>query len=110
MQISKKEKAELIKIYIDGVRKQDAAEDRLAEAFSALCSENMLMGVASPVSGALDSVLRKVIGEFDFDWVSWYIYEADFGTKDFEFTIDHKPYLVNKISLDEFLELVMEGD
>lgn len=108
MQISKQEKIELIKIYIEGVRKQESAEDQLSDAFGALCSENFLMGVSSHISSALDSLLRKVIGEFEFDWIGWYIYETEFGTKKFDFTFNHKPYLVSEMTLDEFLNVVIE--
>lgn len=110
MSLNKANRIELCEIYIDSLKRQSEQEDALSAALSLLCEDNMLFGVSRTVSDGFASVMISVLGKFDYDWIDWYMWETDFGTKDFEFTVDGKEYVVSKMTLREFLSIVISQE
>lgn len=107
MALSKDERIALAKMYVQGIRDQDAREDDVSQAFRALSDDNMVFSLSAKVRDAFHEVMKSILGDYDYDWLTWYMWEADFGSKSFEFSIDETEYVVNKMTLDEFLQLVI---
>lgn len=89
---------------------QRAAEERLAQAFQALGSDNQIFGLAEPIEGAYTELVSELLGPELFDWLMWWMYETDCGSKPMEFSIDGVEHNPQDLTLYSFLEIVDAGD
>ncbi len=85
---------------------QRAGEDAVSKAFQALGSDNMIFGLAEPIEGAYTTLVAGLLGEDLFDWLMWWIYETDNGTRQMHFVINDITYDPTNITLFKFLELI----
>lgn len=85
---------------------QRAGEEMLSTALQTLGSDNQVFGLAEPIEGAYTELVAELIGPELFDWLMWWMYECDHGTKKMEFTIDGTEYDPTTMTLYRFLELV----
>ena len=88
--------------------KQSAAVDQVNTALRALGSDNYLFSVCEPLENAYTTLVADLLGPELWDWLTWWIYETDNGTRQMEFSIngvDHDP---TTMTLYRFLEIVDE--
>jgi hypothetical protein len=108
MPLNKTEKIELLKAFVAGVKDQNEAEEKLTDALSAMNNENFIFSLSERIYGAFSGAVKNLVGKESYDWVDWWLWETDFGTKSFDFTIHGTEYVVNKMTLDEFLVAVID--
>lgn len=92
--------------YVDALKRQSSAEGAIHQVFQALGSDNQIFSLAEPIEGAYTQLVTELLGPELFEWLMWWMYECDFGTKSGYFTIDSKPYDPKQMTLEQFLETV----
>jgi hypothetical protein len=85
---------------------QSAGIDQLNTALGSLGSDNYLYSLCEPLEGAYTALVEELLGPELWDWLMWWMYETDHGTKPMEFTIDGVDYDPTQITLYRFLEIV----
>lgn len=78
----------------------------LDKALRTLGSDNQIIDLCEPILVAYRKLLTEVIGLQLMDWLDWWMYETDYGTKAMEFTIDGNNYDPTTMTLYRFLETV----
>lgn len=94
--------------YIEATKIQTEAEDQLNLAFGNLGSDNMILSLAEPIFRAYTALVQEILGPEAWDWLTWWMYETDSGTKNMGFTIDNVEYDPSQLTFDEFWTLVCE--
>lgn len=92
--------------YAQAIIVQQAAEDAFNKALRALGSDNQIIDLCSPLRHGYRNLLSRTVGEQIYDWLEWWMYETDHGTKPMEFTIDGISYDPTTMTLYRFLEIV----
>lgn len=104
-------KHQLVKQYCEARLEETVLEDQLNKAFQRINCDNYIVGLQTPkTSELLEALMEHVAGKQLMDWVYWWIYEADHGTKHFDFTVDGREYTASELTLEQFLEIVDAGN
>lgn len=85
---------------------QSAGEAMLNTALRSLGSDNQIIDLCEPVLVAYRKLLLQIIGKSLMDWLDWWMYECDHGTKKMEFYIGGVEYNPQDMTLYRFLEIV----
>jgi hypothetical protein len=85
---------------------QAAAVDQLNSALRGLGSDNLLYSLCEPLEHAYTLLVEKLLGPELFEWVIWWIYEADHGNAPMLFVVDDIAYNPTEITMYRFLEIV----
>jgi hypothetical protein len=86
--------------------KQSAAVDQLNTALRALGSDNYLFSLCEPLESAYTTLVADLLGPELWDWLTWWMYETDNGSRRMEFSINGTEYNPQDITLYRFLEIV----
>lgn len=86
--------------------KQSAGENLLDQALRTLGSDNQIIDLCEPILVAYRKLLTTYIGQELMDWLDWWMYETDYGTKFMSFTVNHVKYDPTQMTLYRFLEIV----
>lgn len=86
--------------------RQTAGMNQVNRAFSALGSDNGLVSLCEPIEGAYSNLVAELLGPQLWDWLTWWMYETDNGTRKMEFYIDEVEYDPTQMTLYKFLEIV----
>lgn len=86
--------------------KQSAGMDQLNTALRSLGSDNYLCSLCEPLESAYNELVQELLGEELFDWLMWWMYETDHGTRRMEFSINDVEYDPTQMTLYKFLMLV----
>ena len=86
--------------------KQSAAVDQLNTALRSLGSDNYLFSLCEPLEAAYTTLVEQLLGPELWDWLMWWMYETDHGTKNMEFSINEHAYDPTSMTLYKFLMLV----
>lgn len=86
--------------------KQSAGESLLDQALRALGSDNQIIDLCEPILVLYRKLLTQTIGPEMMDWLDWWMYETDYGTKPMTFSIDDTEYDPTQMTLYRFLEIV----
>jgi hypothetical protein len=92
--------------YAQAFRHQSINTQMLDKAFGALGSDNQIFSLAEPIETAYTDLVLELLGPELFEWVMWWMYETEFGTKDMEFLIDGSSYSPTNMTMYSFLEAV----
>lgn len=92
--------------YIQACKLQEAQEDQVHKALAAICPDNMVMGLADTIHKPYKTLIRYLVGEQVWDWMEWWQYEADYGSKPLHFSIDGKKYDPTTMTFYKFWELI----
>lgn len=92
--------------YAQAIIQQQAAEDALSKALRTLGSDNQIIDLCSPLRHGYRNLLSRTVGENIYDWLEWWMYETDHGTKKMEFQIGDTWYNPQEMTLYRFLEIV----
>lgn len=92
--------------YATALKQQSSAEGAIHQAFQALGSDNQIFSLAEPIEGAYTQLVTELLGPELFEWLMWWMYECDFGTKAGYFHIDGVDYDPKQMTLEQFLETV----
>ena len=85
---------------------QSAGEAMLNTALRTLGSDNQIIDLCEPILVAYRKLLTQYIGPELMDWLDWWLYECDMGTKDMRFYIEGTEYNPQDMTLYRFLEIV----
>lgn len=85
---------------------QSQGEAMLDQALRTLGSDNQIIDLCEPILVAYRKLLATTIGPELMDWLDWWMYETDHGTKSMEFTINNISYDPTQMTLYKFLETV----
>jgi hypothetical protein len=86
--------------------KQSAGMDQLNKALNALGSDNYVASICEPLEGAYNNLVQELLGEELYDWLMWWMYETDHGTKKMEFMIQGRAYDPTQMTLYKFLMII----
>jgi hypothetical protein len=86
--------------------KQSAGESLLDKALRTLGSDNQIIDLCEPILVAYRKLLVTTIGPELMDWLDWWMYETDYGTKAMHFSINNVEYDPTQMTLYKFLEIV----
>jgi hypothetical protein len=85
---------------------QSAAVDQINQALRSLGSDNYLFSVCEPLEGAYTKLVEELLGPELWDWLTWWMYETDNGSRRMEFSINGIEYNPQDMTLYRFLETV----
>jgi hypothetical protein len=85
---------------------QRSGEEQINRALCSLGSDNQVFGLAEPLEGAYTKLVQELLGSELFEWLMWWMYETDCGTKCMHFSIDNVEYDPTTMTLYKFLEIV----
>lgn len=86
--------------------KQAQGESLLDQALRALGSDNQIIDLCEPILVPYRKLLTQTIGQEMMDWLDWWMYETDYGTKPMTFSINNVGYDPTQMTLYRFLEIV----
>jgi hypothetical protein len=89
--------------------KQSAAVDQINTALRSLGSDNYLFSICEPLESAYTTLVADLLGPELWDWLTWWMYETDNGSRQMQFYIDGVEYDPTQITLYKFLEIVDEN-
>jgi hypothetical protein len=92
--------------YAQAMIVQRAGEEMVSKAFNSLGSDNQIFGLAEPIEGAYTTLVAELLGDELFDWLMWWMYDCDHGTKAMHFQIDGVEHDPTQMTLYKFLMLV----
>lgn len=92
--------------YCQAMLTQRAYEDQFSRALQCINPDNQAFGLADPVEGPYTNLVAELLGPELFEWLMWWMYETEHGTKRMGFSIDGKEYDPTTMTLYRFLELV----
>lgn len=92
--------------YCQAMLTQRVAEERVSKAFEALGMDNQVFSLSEPIEGAYTHLVRTLLGRELFEWLMWWMWECEHGTKSMEFIIDGTTYDPTQMTLYRFLEIV----
>ena len=78
----------------------------LDTALRTLGSDNQIIDLCEPILVPYRKLLTETIGLQLMDWLDWWMYETDYGTKTMEFSINNVGYDPTQMTLYRFLEIV----
>lgn len=92
--------------YVQALKTQRIREEQLDKVMRLLNPDNQVFGLADAVEGPYTNLVSDLIGPELFDWLMWWMYECDHGTKPMEFKIHGTSYDPTQMKLYRFLEIV----
>lgn len=92
--------------YCEAMRRQREGEEQVCSAFASLGSDNSIFSLSEPVERAYTELVLNLLGEDLFDWVCWWMYETEYGTKNMEFIINGTSYDPTTMTMYRFLMLI----
>jgi hypothetical protein len=92
--------------YVKAAHAQTIIETNATEVLASLGSDVAYLNLAGPISHAYYKLVKSLITPELWDWCEWWMYECDFGTEYRIFKINHKTYITNEITLEEFLSII----
>lgn len=97
--------------YVKATLKQRDVDQKLTKAFADLNPSNHLFSfVNDEYAQSYVKVVQTVIGFYNWDWIDWWMWETDFGTKDMKFHIDGVDYDPRTMTFEQFFDMVYSGD
>lgn len=85
--LSDVETIELVERYVDTVRKHYRYNEAVSSALKLLCQDNEFVSSGDYLLDSYNITIKKLIGNYLMDWVDWWMYECEFGTKSMTYTI-----------------------
>lgn len=85
---------------------QTAAIEQVNTALRSLGSDNMIFSLCEPLESAYTKLVEQLLGPQLWDWLMWWMYETDYGSRTMEFTVDGVAYNPEDMTLYRFLEIV----
>lgn len=92
--------------YVQACRTQETQEYAVHKALAALNSDNMILDLAEAIRRPYRNLIQQLVGVQMMDWIEWWQYEAEYGSKPLHFTIDGTTYDPSTITFYKFWELV----
>jgi len=92
--------------YLHALHVQRDAETQFNQALQALGSDNQTFGLAEPIEDAYNQLVQEILGPELWEWLMWWMYETDSGTKPMHFEVNHQSYDPTKLSFDKFWTIV----
>lgn len=100
-------KIEIAYNYMFATRDQYEAEQVLNKALQGLSRDNHIISLSSKVDNAYTDLVARLLGEELSDWLSWYMWEADFGRSDkFKYWVKDVEYNPKEQSFIQFWNTV----
>jgi hypothetical protein len=89
------------------VRDQHRVERTLDKALKACNPDNAMLGTSSIIESAYTELVAQILGKAPFDWLEWYMWEADFGRSDrHNYFVDGVEYNPKEQSFVQFWNIV----
>ena len=92
--------------YCQAMLTQSIYTDKVSKAFQVINLDNQVFGLADPVEAPYTKLVEELLGTELFDWIMWWMYECEHGTKAMQFTVDGIEHDPTTMTLYKFLELV----
>lgn len=105
--IDKATKVLIAKHYIDAQIADNLQSYATYQAMQQIFVDGSCAGVISPLASGFTELVAVLLGENAIDWIYWWIYDTDVGTRDLTIIIDSKTYKANQLTIDEYLDLVI---
>ena len=97
--------------YVAAARKQREMDDQLTRAMAAINSNNYLFSfVNEEYAQAYVKLVQQVIGFYNWDWIDWWMWEAEFGTNDLHFVVDGTRHDPKTMTFEQFFDIVYSSD
>ncbi len=100
--LTRKEKIDLINLFIEDKKGRDDLYDNLKLSFGD-CIESPLFAQLFATEDLALTYLKKLIGD-EYDWLDWFIYENDCGKKGYE--AGEKGNLKPVKTIEDILEII----
>ena len=95
-----------VQTYVTAVQTQYDKEFALFNALRGFTEDNYLFSLSNDLLDPYSDLIKSLIGDTNFDWLSWWLWETDFGQNPMLFFIDNKEYDPSGMTFMEFWNLV----
>lgn len=97
--------------YVKAIKNQSDLEDELNKTIQKLGTENCIFSLSESLREAYSWTIKNILGDDLYDWVEWWMYEAEFGTRPMKFFIPDKlgkkiEYNPMDMTFEEFFRIV----
>lgn len=92
--------------YVQALKTQRTYDNNMDVAMRLLNPDNQVFGLADAIEGPYTKLVAELVGPELFDWITWWMWETEFGTLNMEFIIHGTSYDPTTMTLFKFLELV----
>lgn len=92
--------------YVQAHKHQRANEDLVTTALQTLCPDNQVFSLCEPLESAYNKLVLELAGQELMEWVYWWQYETEYGTRNMEFILEGVSYDPTTMTFYRFLELV----
>lgn len=92
--------------YVEAVKASDIADEQSAKALNVIGIEVDIVVTGRAYKKTLDHIIELLIGESMFEWVDWWIYETNHGTKRMEFMIKDHSFDPTQMDFEKFYDIV----
>lgn len=93
--------------YIEAIEHQCIIDDDINNAFRRLNADNAIFSTTSMLlKYNYESLVKSVVGDEVFEWIDWWMYETDFGSKKMEFMYGHVEYDPTTMDARAFIEII----
>ena len=96
--------------YIKACQIQECFERAVNTAVKQLDPDNEIFSLSTYAQQAYTRLVEELVGNQAFEWILWWQYEAEYGTKNVGFTINNTAYNAQHTTTLKFLEIVLEAD
>lgn len=99
-------KGEVIR-YVNAVRKHCEKELQLSKALSTYNENNIFMS-DNTLLDAYSQTIEGLISTSGMDWLAWWMYETNFGTRSMSFWVNDVEYDAAEVSFSDFYDLILK--
>jgi hypothetical protein len=99
-------KQKIAHTYAQATKLQGTATHQFNMSLCSLGSDNYVFSLAEPIESAYTALVEELLGPEPFEWLTWWIYETDYGTQNMTFEINGQDYDPTQLDFDQFWRLV----
>jgi len=94
--------------YVEAKLQERNLSDQLEGVMRRFNSENQVFSMTPPkVYDLVETLMLELVADRELlDWVHWWMYDCEHGTRHMDFTVEGREYDVTDLTFQEFLEIV----
>ena len=94
--------------YVEAKLQEQMLGEQLEAVMRLFNSENQVFGMTPPKMYELvETLMLDLVADRELmDWVHWWMYDCEHGTRHMNFTVEGHKYTVTELTFQQFLELV----
>lgn len=97
---------EIAQDYVDAYIVTQAKTDFVNRALQYINPDNQILSLETTTYTSYTKLVRELLGSNLWDWIEWWLHEAEYGTKPSGFSIDNRQYETQGMTFYQFWEAI----